>query len=48
METTISLECSRKSANGSQVVTPILWELHWLLICFQAQFKVQVVTFKTL
>lgn len=29
-------------------VTPILWELHWMPIVFQAQFKLLVLIFKAL
>lgn len=29
-------------------VTPLLHKLHWLLVCFQVQLKILVMTFKAL
>lgn len=34
--------------NKRELITPVFKQLHWLPICFQAQFKVLVIIFKAL
>lgn len=50
----ISLEDHRKAFTGGKSATIMVYivflfyKLHWLLVCFQVQFKVLVLTFKSL